>query len=203
MKLLCLLAFIALVVLGDAAAPSVPTWPDAFSASVGVFNSENPERNGLIRWFHDAKAGFGRIDSFINFNGNFVFRKHLVNWAKSQEWEIIYVNADEVLCYTRALSGTQPPAPDFSNYNYLGLALINDNPVNNWGAFNRTAGNFFQYFEDVTTREPVRFNYFNREQQEEQWNFWEFDAATQDPDLWFVSANVLSVCNQADNASKF
>ena len=192
-------ALLAFLGLAAAATPSTPTWPKAFSASVLVQNVSDPRSTYFWRWFHDLGLNKARLDGFVSFDPNIppVFTKILVDENQKEEFVIAY-EIDQVSCYERAV--TRPLiTPDFSDFTYRGSSIINYITVNQWTAVNSTQNELFIYYEDAQTREPVRFRAFNSEGVEEQWTFYEFDAAAQDPNLFELEDPIASICNAVDN----
>merc|ERR1711862_47349 len=195
---LALLLILALVGIAASAAPSTPTWPKAFSASVLVVNASNPEYSYFWRWFHDLSANMARLDGFINIGNTIppIFTSTIVDENAKEEYVVLYP-PNQVSCWTRAI--TRPLVnPDFSDFDFVGLSLINYATVNQWVARNATSGNFFSYFEDSSSREPVRFVMFNTDGHEEVWNFYEFDAGAQDPALFEISSQIKAICTPSD-----
>jgi len=58
----------------------------------------------------------------------------------------------------------------------------------------------FQYYDRQDTREPVRIDFAVGDSFSASWQWWEFDASSQDPSLFVIDAAILEQCNSVTGA---
>jgi len=181
--------------------PSNPVWPNSFSATIVHTRSDDPRPN-LFRYFYDFTAAKDRLDGFSEWEGERYFSEIIYDHADSVEYRI-HFQFPLVLCFTHFINSTMPH-PDFSKLTYIGKGLIDFLPVYHWFIEDRARGITFQvYDEQASTREIKRMDFFDtRARRSESWTFHEFDVSPQDPLLFVIQPEILSVCNSATKASQ-
>ena len=189
MKFILIALFIAVCF---AASPSKPTWPNSFSASVLIADNRSP-RPQFHRWFNSIPQQMDRFDGLVDWKGEEHFAEVIVD-HKSQKQTNVYYDRETVVCFSHTNNRTIP-RPNFNDFDFRGLALIDYVVVNHWEE--RVRGDIFlEYFEAQTGRYPVQFNVHDlRRQEVHTWRFMEFDAAPQDPSLFTLPPAIQAVCN--------
>ena len=134
-----------------------------------------------------------RFDGLTDWKGEEYFAEVIID-HKSQTQTNVYYDRESVVCFKHANNRTIP-RPNFDDFEYRGLALIDYNVVLHWAE--RVRGDIFvEYFEAQTGRFPVQFNVHDlRRENVVTWRFMEFDAAPQDPSLFTLPSAINAVCN--------
>eukprot|EP01091_Cochliopodium_minus_P020478 TRINITY_DN8977_c0_g1_i1.p1 TRINITY_DN8977_c0_g1~~TRINITY_DN8977_c0_g1_i1.p1 ORF type:complete len:204 (-),score=56.77 TRINITY_DN8977_c0_g1_i1:64-636(-) len=190
MKFLVVIALF--VAFAFAASPSPPVWPAEFSASV-LISSNDRRRPEFTRWFASYTQKLDRFDGLTEWKGEEYLAEIIID-GKTQQQTNVFYDRESVVCFKHANNRTFPQ-PNFSNFEYRGLALIDYNVVLHWGE--RVRGDIFlEYFETQVGRNPVQFNVHDlRRERVDTWRFWEFDAAAQDPSVFTLPQAIQAVCN--------
>jgi len=195
MKVL-LLIIIAIVALALAQAPSPPTWPATFSATIMV--SDQRFGTGFIRWFYDATLNKDRWDGTGTYQGETYFNTRIFDHNAEIETSIFY-QLDFAICITRQINGTSLPKPSFTNITYIGKALIEYEPVYHWIEMNNNGT--FQYFDRVDNRETRRLDYYSIGRQDSlSVLFLEFDETAQDTSLFTIPPIIAPQCSPVNEA---
>eukprot|EP01120_Amphizonella_sp_Union-15-10_P006118 TRINITY_DN1918_c0_g1_i1.p1 TRINITY_DN1918_c0_g1~~TRINITY_DN1918_c0_g1_i1.p1 ORF type:complete len:205 (+),score=36.43 TRINITY_DN1918_c0_g1_i1:51-665(+) len=200
-QLLVLLSFFVIAVLSQTPIsptsspnPTIPKWPYYFSASVVAHSNNREEPPRFARWFYDSVKNKDRLDSISEWHSELYWTERIFDHSIQREY-MIFFQQGSVSCYYRSINTTLPK-PNFSNFVYIGRALIDEVPVYHWIDNDRTNGITIQYYEDIKYREPKRIDLANdRERRSETWIFYEFDTCSQDPELFDVPAFIRSSCN--------
>lgn len=103
----------------------------------------------------------------------------------------VFYQRDTVSCFSRPLNNPLPK-PDFTNWTYVGESLIDYVPVYHW--IYRRGRDFFQFFDSVSSRVPVRFDAEIDRRPAIQIIYAEFDSAPQNPAIYVIPQAILSVC---------
>jgi len=187
---LSLLFFVAFVA---SQTPSKPTWPAAFSSTIIETSPNAPDH--YDRYFYDAKLNSERTDGTRRINEVTYFRTLIKNATDKVEYEVLVdVQNDQTTCFTRA-SATPILVPNFSNFTYVGKALVGVVVTNLWLDQVRNSTSFYQYFDDATTRTPVRIDGNNQQRGGDfTWTFREVDVGAQDPNLFVLPPALKALC---------
>jgi len=188
MKSIICVLLLSIIALAIAQEPKKPMWPDAFSATV-----VRRTNNGMhfSRWFYDFKNLRDRFDGFAEWHGEFYFAEQIFKHTEGFDYTVYYRDS-EVTCIKNKINSTMIK-PDFSNFRFAGISLVNYQQCYHWVA-NDTRRDFFQFWDRVSDREPVRFDVINRFRQEEQFTFTEFDVGAQDQGLFDVPPIIKDSC---------
>jgi len=188
MKILLLIA--AIVTIALAQAPSPPTWPNTFSATVGI--SDSRFGTTFVRWFYDATVNKDRWDGTAFYQGETYFATRIFDHNAEIETDVFY-QLDFAICLTRQINGTSLPKPSFTNISFIGVALIDYEPVYHWIETNQNGT--FQYFDTVAARETVRLDWFSVGRQDAiSLIFYEFDETSQDTSLFDIPSIIQPQC---------
>jgi len=105
------------------------------------------------------------------------------------QWFVIHTGSNSYHCYQTPLMENFT-LPDFSGFTYKGSVFINGVTTDKWEMTSSHTG-AMDYYDDSLTFEPVRFTLPT-----EQLDFFEFDAGSQDPNLFNVSISFPGIkCN--------
>jgi hypothetical protein len=176
--------FIALAVAS--VTPHHPQWPADFSSTVAIHETGKgfPQ---FSRWFYSSAAQIDRIDGLAMWEGEFYFAEQFFNHNTHRVYAVFYQRDSSAFCIDTAL--TNPfPKPDFNNFTYAGEALIDYVPVYHW--IYRAGNDFFQFFDSVASRQPVRFDAEFGERPALQINYMEFDSGSQDAAIFQIPSEV-------------
>ena len=187
--------FLALfAVAAVAITPHHPQWPADFSTTA-VINFGGVSRPDFNRWFYSKELNVDRIDGLAEWEGELYFAERYFNHGIGREYAVFYQRDSSVTCFDRPI--TNPlPKPDFTNFTYVGEAIIDYVPVYHW--IYRTPNNrdFFQFFDVIGSRLPARFDAEFGERPAVQINYMEFDNGSQDKTLFQIPSEIMSVCNK-------
>merc|ERR1712137_1063584 len=172
--------------------PHHPQWPSAFSSSVVIHETGKPYPQ-FSRWFYSAEQNIDRIDGLAEWEGELYFAEVFFNHNSGRQFDLFYQRDAAVTCFDRAINNPLPK-PDFTNFTYAGEALIDYVPVYHW-VF-RAGNDYFQFFDSVADRIPIRFDAEFGERPALQIQYMEFDAGAQNADMFSIPAEILSVCNK-------
>jgi len=190
MKFLLVIALF--VAIAFAASPSPPVWPSEFSASV-LISRDDRRRPEFTRWFASYPQQKDRFDGLTDWKGEEYLAEIIID-SKTHQQTDVYYDQESVVCFTHPDNRTFPK-PDFSNFDYRGLALIDYNVVLHWEERVRR-DIFLEYFETQVGRNPVQFVVHDlRNRRVDTWRFFEFDASPQDPSIFTLPAAIQAVCN--------
>jgi len=173
------------------AAPSPPTWFKAFSASIFYVQHGKPPTQ--TRWFYASVQNCERFDTQVESQGQFFTITFIKDYDEETQWEIIYSNSG-VTCYSAVLNGTLG-APNFSAFQYAGIALVNFVTSYHWQYSNASIADVADYYDSEGSREPVQLSSINNDGNRDILNFYEFDAGAQDPNLFIVPDPIKKICN--------
>jgi len=187
------LTLLLFVVLVFSQTPSKPVWPTALSATILITSPNNPTH--YDRYFYDTKLNAERSDGRRVINGVAYYREFIKNATDKVEFEILTSLQDgEATCFARA-SATPILVPNFNNFTYVGKALVGVVTTYLWLDQSRTSNSFYQYFDDVNTRTPVRLDGFDQQRGGEiSYAFREVDVGPQDPNLFILPPALKATC---------
>eukprot|EP01092_Planopodium_desertum_P013974 TRINITY_DN68_c0_g1_i1.p1 TRINITY_DN68_c0_g1~~TRINITY_DN68_c0_g1_i1.p1 ORF type:complete len:196 (-),score=57.19 TRINITY_DN68_c0_g1_i1:85-672(-) len=176
-------------------APSTPVWPAAFSASVLVYDPDFGSQPQYFRWFYSQTLKMDRLDGLTAWKGQFYYATRIFDHNKDIQ-DDVYFQTDSVVCIQHPLNHTIPD-PDFSQFKFVGNAIVDYVVTNFWAGQTPDNHTFFQYYEDATTRDPIRIDisdehHFGRAI---RWVFNEFDDGAQNANVYTLPADILSLCN--------
>ena len=134
-----------------------------------------------------------RFDGLVDWKGEEHLAEVIIDHASDKQTNVYY-DRETVVCFIHNNNRTMPK-PNFSNFEYRGLALIDYNVVLHWAE--RVRGDIFlEYFESQVGRNPVQFTVHDtRRQVVEEWRFMEFDAAPQNANIFTLPPAIQAVCN--------
>jgi len=192
--LIVLCALSALFLFALAQTPSKPVWPNYFSATIIVRDSRRPFPE-FFRWFYDSSLNKDRMDGVVRWQDEEWFAENIFDHATKTEYNI-YFQEGTVVCYYHALNRTLPK-PNFANVNYLGKGLVDYVPAYHWFEDDRQREVSFQVYDAQTSRRNIlRIDVdHRREHRSESFNFLEFDLIRQDPNMFKIPAEIMSICN--------
>jgi hypothetical protein len=190
-------SFVLLVVLFAVAVlasnPSQPVWPTAFAASVLATDNQGNQR--FTRWSFDATKGKERFDGMVPWNDEQYYAEMIRDFANDRQYDIFYQN-EYASCFTHPMNGTVPH-PDFTQYRFIGNAIVQYDAVYHWAFFDQSNNITFNYFDRQSDREPKRFDIADLARNwAETWMFMGFDDEPQDASLFVVNSVLLPLCNQ-------
>jgi len=191
--IIILLVAITAIVLATPKAPSPPTWPTAFDASILAVDPFGNMR--FFRWFYDSTNNVERRDGLRDWNGDMYWIEDVRDYTTTVNTFMAF-QMDEVSCFTMPTNGSLPE-PNFSSFQYVGLSLVGFRTCDHW-IYNSESGPFFQVWDDSTSGELVRIEIAN-EGMSEMWTFMEVNIGAQDPNLFVIPAIIESVCNPIGN----
>eukprot|EP01121_Diplochlamys_sp_Union-15-3_P010873 TRINITY_DN309_c0_g1_i1.p1 TRINITY_DN309_c0_g1~~TRINITY_DN309_c0_g1_i1.p1 ORF type:complete len:193 (-),score=40.00 TRINITY_DN309_c0_g1_i1:52-630(-) len=185
---------IALAILAVAFAQTKPTWPSYFSATVEISHRDRLEPPRFHRWYYDSVQNKDKFNGVEEYRGERYYAERIFDHKAQKEWALFF-QRDSVLCLTRSINWTLPK-PNFNNFEFIGKALIDDQPVNHWIDNDRQRERIYQYFDLISNGNPKRIDVDDRrERRSETWIFHEFDACPQDPNLYTVPKVIEATCN--------
>merc|ERR1711974_340129 len=154
--------------MGASVTPHHPQWPADFSTTSVIHFTGQPRPDFAERFF---------------------------NHNAGREYAVFYQRDASVVCIDRNI--TRPlPKPTFTNFTYVGEAIIDYVPVYHWIYRANDGRDFFQFFDTVADRQPVRFDAEFGDRPAVQINYMEFDGGSQNPDIFSVPSEILSTCTQ-------
>jgi len=99
------------------------------------------------------------------------------------------------MCFERATNFTIPH-PNFNNARYIGKAELEFNVVDHWIERDRDGRDFLQIFNRVDTGYVVRTDLDERRRAHVvRFEFHEWDASPQDPNLFVLPQQILAICS--------
>eukprot|EP01112_Ceratiomyxa_fruticulosa_P001066 TRINITY_DN1103_c0_g1_i1.p1 TRINITY_DN1103_c0_g1~~TRINITY_DN1103_c0_g1_i1.p1 ORF type:complete len:199 (+),score=53.73 TRINITY_DN1103_c0_g1_i1:186-782(+) len=178
--------------------PSTPKWAPAFSASVLITAAD--QEPSFSRWFYDYNNNRERFDGMVWMNGANAFTETIYLGGKGLSGTVYYIvySGDAVFCFYNNTQNYTLPSPNFSSFSYIGVAEIDYIKTNLWMA-PEFQSDYYEYYETTDSREPVEFDFVDYYGIQNSYRFFEFDAEAQDPSLFVVPSQLLSVCNNMSN----
>jgi len=191
----CTLYLVFALLIVATLAQQKPIWANSFSASVLVKGwGERHQDRGFFRWFYDFNSGNERFDGPVVYKGEFYFATTLVNSKTQAETFIVYQD-DMVECWTNKTSGLELPHPNFARATFAGKALVDYQLCNHWIERHPDGTVSNEIFSLNSNGEVKRIDHHSRRRARSvSFTFMEFDAGTQDPELWVVPDAIKAVC---------
>jgi len=190
-----IILFVALLIsLCLAQAPVKPLWPAAASTSIFVENFERRETRHFLRYMYDQTQGKERIDGPREWLGEWYWTVTILNTQTKREYFIIY-QEDLVECYDRPSNYTIPK-PNFDNLRYVGKAEIDLVVADHWMERSPSGRDVLSFFDNANDHYLMRTDFDDeRRGHVVIFRFHEWNAHSQDPNLFMVPANILPICN--------
>jgi hypothetical protein len=168
---------------------------------VFIFNQSNPQAGPeFLRWFQDIPKNQSRRDQLVQYDPKLppAWTQAYVNGTSNVERLVYFLNDQQVGCLQRPLR-RHLINPVFTNFRYVGQVLLGYRVANQWNGPPPTNGTqtFVAYFDDSTSREPIRFDAFDSYGNEETFTFSEFDAGAQDSNLYVIPPVIAQICTAA------
>jgi len=147
----------------------------------------------FFRYFYSETLDKARADAMTVWNNEQVFSTQIFDHNTENQIDLFFTQ-NTVVCITHPLNGTVP-TPNFTNFMYVGKALINYLPAYQW--IDSIAGEYtLQYWSDQSTSEPLRFDFSDlRRGFFQSFVFYEFDETAQDPSLYLIPSTIAPLCN--------
>ena len=114
-------------------------------------------RNDFVRWFYDSKQQLERFDGPAFWGGEFYLATVIRDHSSQTETSIFY-QEDDVTCITGPINGTMPD-PDFSQFNYIGVSVVDYEKTYHFIANDPQRHVFAQIFSKVSDGDLFRVDF--------------------------------------------
>jgi len=138
------------------AAVPTPSWPPRFDASVMI--NVAGQQPTFVRWFFDALSLKSRFDGISEWQGENYFTTRITDF-KAETETILVFQLDLAECYIIDGLNVTVPRPNFSQFQYIGQAVVGYQSCYHW--YYTNSNGTAQYFESTTSGDPVRFDYYD------------------------------------------
>jgi len=185
-----LVALFVAVALGQ----TKPVWPTAASSSIFTHGWERREDRHYMRYFFDQMIGKERIEGPRVHRGELYWTTTILDTTTKREYFIVHQES-LLECYERASNYTIPK-PNFANARYVGKAEIDNEVVDHWIERSPSGRDHLQIFDHVSSGMIRRMDFDDeRRGHAVTFQFHEWNAGAQDPNLFVVPAEILPICN--------
>jgi len=157
---------------------------------------EQRDDRQFLRYFFDQTAGKERIDGPRIFGGEFFWTTTILNTMTKREYFIVH-QGSLIQCFERA-TNMSVPKPNFDRARYIGKAEIETNVVDHWIERTPEGRDHISIFNRVDNGQIVRMDFEDgRRPHATTFEFHEWNAGAQDPNLFTVPSSILAICNSA------
>jgi len=154
---------------------------------------ERREDRHFLRWFYDRTAGKERIDGAREFLGERYWTTTVLNTNTKREYFVVH-QGSLVMCFERASNFTIPH-PTFDRARYIGKAELEFNIVDHWIERDMGGRDYLQIYDRVDNHYVIRMDLDEtRRAHVVRFEFHEWDAAPQDPNLFNLPQQILALC---------